>query len=415
MNIRQTIASWLGHAPGATETKSGGTLADPSSLSLLFGASSTSSGELVTPESALRVPAVMAAVRAISESIAQLPLTLYRHLPDGGKEPATDHPLYDLLCSAPNAWTTSVEFRLNLQTSLSLYGNGYAFINRAGEGRVVEMIYLHPSQVMVEVDIATNEPVYRVTDLAGKQNLYTRREIFHLRTLGSGQLAGFVGVSPVMEAREAIGLALALESHAARLFSNGARPSGVFKFPGTLSGPILDRLKQSLGGYAGSGSGKTMVLEGGMTWESLSFNSVDSQFLELRQFAISEIARVFRVPAHVINDLTKSSFSNIEQMGRDFVQLCLLPIVRIWEDAISLSLLTPDERKTYFVAFDLDGFTRADIDKRFAAYTAAVSNGLLNPNEVRQLENRPAYAGGEVFQRPLNTAPTPTTGVTTNA
>jgi HK97 family phage portal protein len=201
---------------------------------------------------------------------------------------------------------------------------------------------------------------------------------------------------------------MALEEHGARLFSNGARPGGLFKYGKVLNEATLKRLREQLSASheGGANSGRTMILEDGMSFEALAFNSVDSQFLELRQFAIAEIARIFRIPAHLLGDLSRSTNNNIEEQGRNFVQLCLLPIVRTWEDAISLSLLSADERKTYFAAFNLDDFQRADIDRRFAAYTQAVTNGILNPNECRALENRPAYPGGEVFTRQLNTAPT---------
>ena len=220
-----------------TELKSAGSvgLADAGALSLIFGYGPTASGSLVDPISALRVPAVLASVKIISESIARLPLKLYRHLPDGGKEEAKDHPLYDLLNAAPNTFTTSVEWRLSMQSALSAWGNSYSFINRDGAGNVDELLFLHPNQVAVEVDLNTQEPLYRVTDLSGSQDVYTQRDVFHLRTFGVGQLGGYVGTSPIMQAREAIGLAMQLEEHAARLFSNSAKPAGVLSCPKVVS------------------------------------------------------------------------------------------------------------------------------------------------------------------------------------
>ena len=177
------------------ETKAQGTLADPGSLSLLFGYQQTASGTLVSPETALRVPVVYACVRVIAESIAQLPLKVYRHRPDGGKEEAKDHPLNNLLGAAPNAWTTSVEWRLAMQSALCAYGNAYSYISRNGAGEVVELIFLHPNQVQVEIDIATTEPVYKVTDLSGVQHTYSRSEVFHLRTFGEGRVLDLDKVS----------------------------------------------------------------------------------------------------------------------------------------------------------------------------------------------------------------------------
>ena len=403
----------------AFERKSSGiVLSDPASAAILFGRSSTASGSAVSPDSALRVPAVYACVKVISESVAQLPLVLYKHEADGGKSPALDHPLYALLGSAPNEWTTSAEWRLALQASLCAYGNAYSFISRDSAGTVRELIYLHPTQVMVELDLGSMTPIYRVTDLAGVQRVYTRSDIFHVRTFGVGSgFAGRVGTSPITQNAEAIGLAMALEEHGARLFSNGARPSGVFKYGKTLTEAVLKKLRDQFSNTyeGGANSGRTLILEDGMNFEALQFNSVDSQFLELRQFAIAEIGRIFRVPLHLIGELSRSTNNNIEQQNRDFLTYCILPTVTNWEQALNHSLLSSDERKKYFVKFGLDDFTRADLEKRYLAYVQAVTNGLLNPNEVRSAEGLPSYPGGEVFTRQLNTAPTVPDGSQNNA
>lgn len=388
------------------ERKSTGfSLSDPAAMSLFFGGGQTASGAEVSIESALRIPAVYACIKVISESISQLPLHLYRHLPDGGKEMAKEHTLFALLGSAPNPWTTSVEFRLAMQSALSAYGNAFAFISRNVDGSVSELIYLNPSQVAVEVDTASLEPFYRVTALDGSQNIYSRQQVFHLRNFGIGALSGYVGVSPISQCREAVGLAASMEEHAARLFGSGARPAGVFTFPGSLTQPVLDRLRASLAANneGSRNSGKSAILEGGMKFEPLQFNSVDSQFLELRLFAIAEIARTFRIPLHLVGSLEKATFANIAEQSSEFVKFCLLPIVKNWESAISLSLLNAEERSQYFAEFDLDDLTRSDIEKRFASYAVGVVNGLLAPNECRAMENLPGYSGGEIYTRQLNT------------
>jgi len=389
---------------------SGGTisLADPAAMSLLFGAQQTAAGASVTPETAMHSPAVYACVKVIAESVSQLPLVLYKRTADGGKDKAEDHPLFELLQHQPNDWTSSYEFRINMQAALCLYGNAYAFVNRDGEGRVAELIYIPPTCVFCTVDAVTMEPSYTVTTLDGASREYDRRDILHLRTLGTSAAShGYVGASPVMAVREAIGLSMAMEEHAARLFGNGARPAGVFKYGKTLSDKILDRLRESLSAtYGGaSNSGKTIILEDGMSFEALQFNSVDSQFLELRLFQVAEIARAFRIPLHKIGSLERSTNNNIETQANEFLTDCLLPTLKNWEGAIRRCLLTPEERKAgYFAEFLVDDLIRADIEKRFAAYATAITNGVLNPNECRELENRPGYVGGEVFTRQLNTA-----------
>ncbi|MEI7609764.1 MAG: phage portal protein [Rhodospirillaceae bacterium] len=388
------------------------TLADPAAMSLLFGAQQTAAGASITPETAMHCPTVAACVKVLSESVAQLPLVLYKRSANGGKEKATDHPLYELLANQPNDWTSSFEFRINMQAALSLYGNTYAFVNRDSAGIVKELIYIPPTCVFVTVDTVTMEPSYRVTNLDGSSQEYNRTQVLHIRNIGvSAASHGYVGASPVMQIREAIGLSFALEEHAARLFSNGARPGGLFEYGKQLSDKVLERLRNSLSSlYSGAAnSGKTIVLEDGMKFTPLQFSSVDSEFMALRHFQVVEIARAYRIPLHKLADLVKSSFSNIETQSNEFLSDCLLPILKNWEGVIRRTLLTAEERaEGYYVEFNFDDLIRADIAKRFLAYASAITNGVLNPNECREMENRPSYVGGEVFTRQLNTGPTNT-------
>ena len=212
-------------------------------------------------------------------------------------------------------------------------------------------------------------------------------------------------MSPIHQAREAIGLALAMEEHAARLFGAGARPGGVFKTGKVLAPETLKRLRDSFAAAhaGGANSGQTLILEDGMDFEALQFNSVDLQFLEMRRHQVAEIARVFRVPLHLLQDLERATFSNVEHLGRQFLSFTLLPHLKMWEGAIRRSLLLPEERGAYFAEFLTDDLARADLAARFEAYAKAITNGVLSPNEVRGLENRPPYPGGDRFSLPLNT------------
>ena len=382
------------------ETKS--SLANPSAeLLALFGATPTASGTIVTPESAMRCATVYASVKVIAESVAQLPLHLYRRTEDGGKERAADHPLSELLHDQPNDWTSSFEFRAFMQTALCLHGNAYAFINRTN-GRIFELIPIPSPCVTVEVDPITMEPSYKVSSGDGGQRVYDRTEIFHLKTLGTSP---HIGLSPISQMREAIGLALVMEEHGARLFSNGARPSGVFKY-GKMVGPDLaKRLRESFNAAhaGGPNSGRTLILEDGMDFQALQFTSVDLQFLELRRHQIAEIARGFRIPLHLLQELERATHNNAESMGQQFLSLTLLPWLKLWEGAIRRSLLTPEERREYHAEFLADDLARADLAARFEAYAKAVTNGILNPNEVRAAENRAPYPGGDQFRLPMNT------------
>ncbi len=377
-------------------------LANPSpELIALFGASPSASGIAVTPETAMRCPTVYASVNVIAESVAQLPLHLHRRLSDGGKERATDHPLAELLNGQANDWTSAFEFRLFMQTALCLHGNAFAFINRTG-GKILELIPIPSPCVTVDVDAVTLEPSYKVTSEGGGQRVYDRTEIFHLKAMGTSP---HVGDSPITRMKEAIGLSLAMEEHGARIFSAGARPGGVFKYGKTLGPEALKRLRESFSNAHGgnANAGKTLILEDGMDFAPLQFTSVDLQFLEMRRHQVAEIARGFRIPLHLLQELERTTHANAESMGQQFLSLTLLPWLKCWEGAIRRALLTPEERSEYYAEFLTDDLARADLAARFDAYAKAVTNGLLSPNEVRAAENRAPYPGGDQFRLPLNT------------
>lgn len=377
-------------------------LANPTpELIALFGASPSASGIAVTPETAMRCPTVYASVKVIAESVAQLPLHLHRRLPDGGKERAADHPLAELLNGQANDWTSAFEFRLFMQSALCLHGNAFAFINRTG-GKIAELIPIPSPCVTVDVDPVTLEPSYTVTSEGGGERDYDRTEIFHLKALGTSP---HVGDSPITRMKEAIGLALAMEEHGARIFSAGARPGGVFKYGKTLGPEALKRLRESFSDAHGgnANAGKTLILEDGMDFAPLQFTSVDLQFLEMRRHQVAEIARGFRIPLHLLQELERTTHANAESMGQQFLSLTLLPWLKCWEGAIRRALLTPEERGEYYAEFLTDDLARADLAARFDAYAKAVTNGLLSPNEVRAAENRAPYPGGDQFRLPLNT------------
>jgi HK97 family phage portal protein len=382
--------------------KKSSTLANPSpELIALFGASPTAAGATVTPETAMRCPTVYGSVKVIAESVAQLPLHLYRRTADGGKERATDHPLAEILNGQANEWTSAAEFRLFMQTSLLLYGNAFAYIGRSN-GVIVELIPLPAPTVTVEVDTVTLEPSYTVTTKGGEKRIYHRRDVLHLKGLGTNPN---VGLSPVFQMREAIGLSIAMEEHASRVFGGGARPSGVFTYEKMLSPDRAAALRESFNSAhaGGPNSGKTLFLEDGMKFEPQQFSSVDLQFLELRRHQVAEIARGYRVPLHLLQELERATHNNAESMGQQFLALTLLPWLKLWEGAIRRSLLTPEERGEYYAEFLTDDLARADLAARFDAYAKAVTNGLLSPNEVRAAENRAPYVGGDQYRLPMNT------------
>jgi HK97 family phage portal protein len=381
-----------------------GTLKDPWTALLLGGAGGTAAGASVSPETAMRCTAVFGAIKVLAETVSQLPIHLYRRTPDGGRERADDHPVEALLSDAANPWTPASEFRLIMETQLALHGNAYAWIGRGAAG-VEELIPLESRRVAVEADAVSMEPSYTVTDANGQQRTYGRTEILHIRGVGAGL---YQGDSPVLLAREAIALSLVLEQHGAGLFGRGARPAGILKAPNFLTVEQRAALRSSWDSQhqGGDNAGKTAILESGLTFEPLQLSSVDAQFLELRKFQLQEIARVWRVPLHLLADLDRVTHSNAEELGRQFLTFTLLPILRAWQDALRLTLLTPEERRSgFYVEFLVDDLARADLAARFTAYSQAVAAGVFNPNEIRAMENRSPYAGGEVFTRPVNSAP----------
>ncbi|MBN9471885.1 MAG: phage portal protein [Bosea sp.] len=363
----------------------------------LAAAGATSSKIAVTPTKALECVPVRAAVQLRCETLSSLPLRLYRRLEDGGKEKATDHPLYGLLHGRANGWTSSSDFVSSLERDSLLTGHGYALANRVGEGRPAELIRLAPDRVKVELGDG-DEPTYVVSLKGGGQRPYHWRDVLHV--------SSFDGLSAVRQAREAIGIYSALEAHTGRIMSNGGRPSGILTSPKKISEPVLARLKESWSkGHAGEASGNTAILEDGMGFSPLTFSSVDLQFAELRAYQLVEIARAFAVPPVLIADFSRATWGNFDAAAQAYLSFCLLPRIRSWSGAIA-RLLSPDEQKELGAEFDTNGLVQADIAKRFQAYASAISSRILNPNEVRELENRGPYDGGNEYLNPNTTSGT---------
>ncbi|MFC5421046.1 phage portal protein [Bosea eneae] len=358
-------------------------------------AGATSSAIAVTPLKALECAPVARAVSVRSETLGVLPLHLYRRLEDGGKERA-DHPLADLLSNRPNGWTSAPQFLMEMERDTLLNDAGaFAVANRVDGGRIHELIRLKPETVTVETDFG-GEPRYLVSQRGGGQRTYRWQDILHIPNIG--------GVCPIKQAREAIGLFRAMEGHAGRIFANGGRPSGVLKATRKLSPDVIARLKASWSrAHAGDESGGTAILEDGMDWQALSFSSVDNQFHELRGFQVTEIARALGVPPTLIFDLGRATWANAAEMAQAFLTFTLLARLRLWCGAVS-RLLSPEEQRELVPEFVVDGIVMADIAKRFAAYASAISSKILNPNEVRSMENRPPYPGGDRFENPNTTS-----------
>ena len=363
----------------------------------------STSGKLVTERSAMQMTAVYACVRILSEAIAGLPLHMYRYKEDGGKEKATDHPLYLLLHDEPNPEMSSFVFRETLMTHLLLWGNAYAQIIRNGKGEVVALYPLMPNKMTVSRD-ESGKLYYSyqksADELPKDRNttvILQPYDVLHIPGLG---FDGLVGYSPIAMAKNAIGLAIATEEYGSKFFANGAAPSGVLEHPGTIKDPqkVRESWMSQFGGS--SNSGKIAVLEEGLKYTPISISPEQAQFLETRKFQINEIARIFRVPPHMVGDLEKSSFSNIEQQSLEFVKYTLDPWVVRWEQSIQRSLFSLEEKRRCFVKFNVEGLLRGDYQSRMSGYATARQNGWMSANDIRMLENLdriPKEEGGDLY------------------
>ena len=350
-----------------------------SPYNFFFGASS--SGKSVSEKTALQTTAVYACVRILAETIASLPLHTYRYSP-GGKEKVLDHSLYHLLHSEPNPEMTSFVFRETLMGHLLLWGNAYAQIIRDGRGRVLGLYPLLPNKMLVS---RTDQGIlFYQYEKDGRTYFLPNTEVLHIPGLG---FDGLVGYSPIAMAKNAIGMAIATEEYGAKFFANGASPGGVLEHPGVVKDP--GKIRESWNAvYQGSGNAhRVAVLEEGMKFQPIGIPPEQAQFLETRKYQLNEIARIFRIPPHMIGDLEKSSFSNIEQQSLEFVMYTLDPWVIRWEQAIQRALLSGGEKRQYFVKFNVDGLLRGDYQSRMNGYAVGRQNGWLSANDIRELEN----------------------------
>ena len=367
----------------------------------LFGGSN--SGKNVNERSAMQMTAVYACVRILSESIAGLPVHLYQYVDSGSKQKAIEHPLYRLLHDEPNQEMTSFVFRETLMTHLLLWGNAYAQIIRNGKGQVVALYPLMPNRMSVDRDDKghlfyqyqmqdSDAPTAKSGTVILKPS-----DVLHIPGLG---FDGLVGYSPIAMAKNAIGLSIATEEYGAKFFANGATPSGILEYPGTVKNPEAIRESWNAGFGGSSNAHKVAVLEEGMKYTPIAISPNEAQFLETRKFQIDEIARIFRVPPHMVGDLEKSSFSNIEQQSLEFVKYTLEPWIVRWEQSLNRALLSETEKAAYFVKFNVDGLLRGDYQSRMNGYATARQNGWMSANDIRELENLdliPDELGGNLY------------------
>lgn len=370
--------------------------------SFLFGR--TTSGKPVNERTAMQTTAVYACVRILAEAIASLPLHVYEYQDDGGKKLVHDHPLYYLLHDEPNPEMTSFVFRETLMSHLLIWGNAYAQIIRDGAGRVLGLYPLLPDKMEVQRDDRGN--IYYVYSRNSDENPMFKEygniklkaeDVLHIPGLG---FDGLIGYSPIAMAKNAVGMTLACEEYGASFFANGANPGGVLEHPGVLKDP--SKVRESWNSvYRGvNNAHKIAVLEEGMKYQQIGIPPEEAQFLETRKFQINEIARLYRIPPHMVGDLDKSSFSNIEQQSLEFVKYTLNPWVIRWEQSLQRSLLLPGEKGKYFIKLNVDGLLRGDYQSRMNGYAVGRQNGWFSANDIREMENMnpiPDEEGGNLY------------------
>lgn len=364
-------------------------------------ASQSSSGMLITPETALAMSAVRACVTLLAESVAQLPCELYRRDKKGGRVRATDHPLYDLIHSQPNRKDTSFEYYEQQQGVLGLEGNSFALIERDGKGYPTELIPVSPKKVVV-MKGPDGMPYYNLPDVG---ETLPMRMMHHVKYFS---LDGYIGTSPIQTNADVLGLGLAVEHHAAQVFARGTTMSGVIERPKEAptikSQEAIDRLLAKwTDRYSGVRNAFSVaLLQEGMSYKQLSQDNEKAQLLQSRQWTVNEICRLFKIPPHMIQLLDQATNNNIEHQGLQYVMYTLLAWLKRHEGAMMRDLLLPSERRDLYIEFNVSSLLRGDQKSRYESYALGRQWGWLSVNDIRRMENLPPIPGGDTYLTPLN-------------
>lgn len=376
--------------------KSATVIDTPDKLAAYLGAGyATDSGISITASNAMQISTVFSCVRVLAESIGMLPLSLHT-TSERSTQKVQGTPLSNMLRDGPNDFQTAQEYKELIISHLCLRGNHFSYKNKVA-GRVVELLPLNPASVEPKLN-SDWTITYKVTFPNGVVEVLPESEIFHIRLF---TLDGLNGLSPIEMARNSLALSRATERHGSKLFMNAAQPVGGFKTEKNLQKDQIAALKEQLNDYTGEGAYKNLILSGGLDWFQTTMTSDDAQFLETRKFQKNDICGLFRVPPHMIADLERATFSNIEHQGLDFVRSSLMPYLTRIESRINKSLVS---NKSHFAKFNANALLRGDMTARSSFYTQMIQNGAMSPNEIRALEDMNAREGGDIYLTPLNMA-----------
>lgn len=369
-------------------------------MSSMSGGSSKA-GTMVTKETAMANAAFHACVTLLAESVAQLPCELYRRTKDGGREKATDHPLYDVIKYQPNRKDTAFEFYEQGQGALGTEGNDFSLIERDSAGYVKELFPINPKKVRV-LKGSDLMPYY---DIQGIDGILPMRLVHHVKGFS---FDGYLGLSPLQTSKDVIGLALATEEHASAVFSRGTTMSGVIERP-EVAGTIKTQegIDRVLSKFAERNSGlanlfSVGLLQEGMQYKQLSMDNEKAQLIQSRNFNVVDICRLFKIPPHMVQHLEKASFNNIEHQGLQFVTNTILPWLKRREAAMMRDLLLSSERQNLYIEFNVSSLMRGDQKSRYESYAIGRQWGFLSVNDIRRMENMPPVIGGDKYLTPLN-------------
>jgi len=364
-------------------------------------------GVSVTPLRAMQQATVFSCVKVRAETFAQCSPVIYERMPDGGKRRADEHWMAKLLRERPGEGYTPFEFLEKASLDLDLRGDHYSYMVWSGD-EVKEFIPLSPDDVTTTRNKETRRLEHKVQGLEVRgKDTFSSKEIFHVRDLS---IDGVTGLSKISQCRHSIGLTMACERHGATVFKNGAAPSGIMEFPNELTDPQHKRLQKDLDeNWNGLKANRTMILESGGKFSVVSVANKDAQYLETRQFQRSEICGIFRVPPHMIGDQSRSTFNNIEHLSLDFIKFGTVPELRRFESAVNCGIL----RGTgFYLEFLVDSLVRGDLKSRMEAYSIAISNGIMKPNEARAKENAEPDDFGNDLMMMANVVPLRLSGQT---
>jgi len=405
LTINERYRLQLASGYDAERRSASSSLENPSNWLLDLWGGSSASGVAVNDETALTHAAVYACNRVLADSMASLPVGLFRTEPDGDIRPADKRAENRLIAVAPSALYTSYSFRSTLQFNLGMRGNAYARIRRDGRGGARELRILHPS--CVRAFFYEDNLYYEIlpnpaAGHSGPREVVTPNDILHIASLSTD---GINGRSPITVLRDTIGIGLGNRDYVASIQKNGGRVRGYLKHPNKLNQEQVTGLRQNFTGPISRG--EFPLLENGVEFSAVSLTPADAEFINTHKLTTLDIARAYRIPPHMIGDLERATFSNIEHQALEFVKHTLLPWIKNWEQELNRKLLPVELQDNHFFRFNLEGMLRGDIRSRMEAYTKAIQWGILNRDEVRDLEarNRIPDGLGEIFLTPLNMAP----------